>query len=148
MKTYRASRFRSELHEIVTDILDDIDFQELHEADEPDVVIMDAMESVDRASLTDVEDALRDYDEPNELIDSAEDNYDKALKNLVLGFISAGAIALIAASLPLGDTSLGLEALVGMVFAISSINAAEAGYSAWKDEQAVDRAIRNYKDDY
>lgn len=65
MKTYRASRFRSELHEIVTDILDDIDFQELHEADEPDVVIMDAMESVDRASLMDVEDALRDYDESN-----------------------------------------------------------------------------------
>jgi len=148
MKTYRASKFRQELHEIVMDVLNQSDYEDFQEADEPEVVLMDALESIDRDSLTDIEDALRKYDEPNELIDEADKEYESAVKNLGGGFVSAVLIAALSVVSLRAETQMALQGLLLIPFLIMSLNAAEAWYSAWKDEKAVDKAIREYKNDY
>jgi len=148
MKTYRASKFRQELHEIVMDVLDQSDYEDFQEADEPEVASMDALESVDRDSLTDIEDALREYDEPNELIDEAEKKYESAVRNLGSGFVLAVLIPALSVLTLQAETQTALQVLLTIPLVIVSLNAAEAWYSAWKDEKAVDKAIREYKDDY
>lgn len=148
MKTYRASQFRRELHDIVMGVLGQVDYEDLADADEPSVPVMDAMEHVDRDSLQDVEDALRHYDEPNELIDEAETSYDTALRNLGMAAVAAAVIAAAAALLQPGDLAFAIEGLATIPLAVGSLNALDHGYSGYKSEQKVDRAIRNYRDDY
>jgi hypothetical protein len=148
MKTYRASQFRSELHDIVMDVLDDVDLVKHQLNDESEVVVMDAMEKVGRDRLKEVEDALRHYDKPNELIDQAEEEYESAVKSLSIGFVLALVVIIASATVQNPQDKQGLQFLFGILWAVVVISAGQSFFSAWNAEKDINEAIRNYQDDY
>lgn len=145
---YRASQFRAELHKIIMSILEDTDYEDLQEAEDPDAVVYDATEGIDRDSLTEVEEALRRYDRPTELIDKIERKYWEFIKNTgiaaVLLFIVLAATILMETT----ESRTGVQLFFGFFWLIATIDAVQAWKTAFTCERKVDQQIRNYKNNY
>ncbi|WP_276258116.1 hypothetical protein [Haloglomus litoreum] len=147
MMTYRASQFRSELHDIVTDVLQDVNMAEYQGTDEDDLEVMDAMESIDRTQLTEVEEALREYDRPPELVSTTQDEYGTTTNNLLF----AGGSALIMAVgsvLANGNSEQGIQIILGAFLVVGTITAVNSFRAARSAEKEVNEAVRDYTEDY
>jgi hypothetical protein len=148
MKTYRASQFRSELHSTVMEVLSDTDYDDLQEREEPGVIVMDSIEQINRDRLTDVEEALREYDEPSDLVSRSKDKYFTAVKNLGVAAGVAVAITAVTVTVNGNDARLVLQFIIGIVWIILTVEGVQNWWSAYEAERQVDDMIRSYQDDY
>ncbi|MUV49294.1 hypothetical protein [Haloarcula sp. CBA1122] len=130
------------------DVLDDVDLVQHQLTEESDLIVMDAMEKVGRDRLKEVEVALRRYDEPNDLIDRAEEKYEDTVRKLLIGFVLALVVAIASVSMQSPQNKEGIQAIFGILWFMFTISAGQSFYDAWEAEREVDEAIRNYQDDY
>ncbi|OYR59681.1 hypothetical protein DJ71_25035 [Halorubrum sp. E3] len=145
---YRASQFRGELHEIIMNILEDIDYDELQDAEDPDALVYDATEGINRDSLTDVEKALRRYDKPTELVDQIEEKYWSFIKNSGVAAVMLLIFLIGTISIETADTRAVVQFLFGLFWLIFTIDGVQAWKTAFGCERKVDKAIRDYQNDY
>lgn len=148
MKTYRASQFRSELHSIVMDVLSDTDYEDLQQEDEPGVIVMDSIENINRGQFTDVEQALREYDRPSELVDKSKDKYFSAIKNTGVATLLAALTTLVTVTVSGADIRGGLQLILGFIWFLFTFEGLQNWWGAFNAEREVDDMIRSYQDDY
>lgn len=146
MMVYRASQFRSELHAIVMDVLDDIEYKDLQASEEPDAIVWQAMEGLNRDSLTEVEVAMRNYDEPSELITRAEGKYWSAIKNCGISLLIGVVVIAITIGVSGSDARAGGQIFVGLIWLLFSIEAIQDWKSGFEAERQVDQFIRDYQE--
>jgi len=145
---YRASQFRGELHEIIMSILEDIDYEDLQEADDPDALVYDATEGVDRDSLTEVEEALRRYDKPTEMVDRIEEKYWEFIKNIGVAAALLLVILVVTIGLDTSELQIGAWLFFGFFWVIFTVDGVQAWITAFRCERKIDRAVREYQNNY
>jgi len=152
VKTYRAGQFRSELNDIVLEILEDVDYEELSEQDDtnPEVITMAAIEeNVHRNSLSDMEDALRRFDEIDDWLRKAENKYQRSSKLLLLSATITLSLGIFTVAVPSGQDFVGTAQVIFTgLGAYAVLAAANVFVKGWKAEQNVDQTIRNYSEKY
>jgi hypothetical protein len=129
-------------------ILEDINYTDLEDADDPDALVYEATEGINRDSLTEVEEALRRYDRPTELVNRVEEKYWEFIKNSGIATVMLTIILVGTVSIETADSRLGVQAFFGFFWLILTIDGVQAWKTAFMSERKVDRAIREYQNNY
>lgn len=151
VKTYRAGQFRSELNDVVLEILKDVDYEKLSEAGNPtpEVVTMAAIEeNVNRDSLSDVEDGLRKFDEIDDWLQRAEDKYQRCSILLLIASIISLSLGVFTVVQSGQDLAVPTQTIFTGIGAYALLTAANVFIQGWRAEQNVDKAVRNYSEKY
>jgi len=149
MRNHLKSKFRHELNEVVQRILDEVDFEELEDGERPvSVLTMEAIETqIERDELGDVEETLREFDRPSELLTEVKDTYDQAWRNFGIGGV--GAYALVGTRILInGDAEPVAQFIVGLFTAIYVISGVMNLNQARESERELEDMVDTYREDY
>jgi len=130
------------------DILEDINYNDLQDADDPDALVYEATDGINRDSLTEVEEALRRYDRPTELVNRVEEKYWEFIKKIGAATVMLLIVLVGTVSIETADSRLAVQLLFGFFWLMLTIEGIQAWRAAFISERKVDRAIREYQNNY
>lgn len=149
MRNYLKSRFRHELNQVVLPILEEVDFDDLEDGDQPmEVKTMDAIETqIDREELADVEDKLREFDLPSELLNEVKDTYDASWRQFGKATASTFVVAALLYTLS-GDVKLVASGVVALYAMMNLLSALTSFDHARKSERRLEDMLDDYREEY
>lgn len=150
MRNHLKSKFRRELNVVVNQILDEVNFDDLDDDGEQPVRVltMEAIETkIERDELGDVEDTLREFDRPEELLNEVKDTYDQAWRYFGIGGCGCFAIIIIRMFMN-GDAGTFVQFIAGLITAIYIIAAIMDFNNARQAERDLEDMIDSYREEY
>ena len=149
MRNHLKSQFRHELNQVVQPILHEVNLAEIEDGEQPmEVMTMEAIETqIDRNELADIEDQLREFDRPNELLEEVKELYDTSWREFGKASVSAFVVSGLLYTLS-GDARTVLGGIVGLYAIFIAISAITSLNHARKTERQLEDMLDNYREEY
>lgn len=149
MRNHLKSQFRHELNQVVQPILQEVNLDEIDDGDQPmEVKTMEAIETqIDRDELEDVEDQLREFDRPNELLEEVKETYDSSWRDFGKATVSMFVVSGFLYTLS-GDARIVLGGIVGVYALFTAISAITSFDHARKSERQLEDMLDDYREEY
>lgn len=148
-RSYLWSEFSSALGDLVTEINQLTDYEPEDDEDDPippkSEVVTAINNEIGRDRLSDIEDFLRDVDEPRELKTKIREKLKRTFLYLIGSSISFFVLAFLLLA-PANENIIVLQFIMGMAGIVTIIESAQAFYSAWKAESELDDLISEYQE--
>jgi hypothetical protein len=145
---YRWSEFSSDLGELINEVNQKADFDPDQQGEPipPEGEIVTVIDDdIGRGRMADIEDALRNFDQPDNLKTEARENYQEAYRLLglstIIGFTISGLLSLKSPSSNIENFTIFLAMIIGYML-LATIVRLHRGY---KKETQLDELIDEYR---